>query len=85
MGVIKYIIKNVSMYMLYVTSFGINNWDTPVKQIGGISDELIENPLNTIILKKVMTNIHINKTNAFSIVTVNIENTTILTQIIIGE
>jgi hypothetical protein len=42
-------------------------------------------PLKTIILINVMINIHTKKTNAFSIEAVNIENTIILTQIIIGE
>jgi hypothetical protein len=87
-GVIKYIIVNDSMYVLYVTSFGINNSDKPVKQILGISviGSLPEdNPLNTIILIKVIIKIHIKNTNTFSIVAVNIENTIILTQIIIGE
>jgi hypothetical protein len=59
----------------------------PVKQISGIlfSGDFAPIPLNAIILKKVITNIHIKNTNAFSIVAVNIENTTTLTQIIKGE
>jgi hypothetical protein len=75
------------MYVLYKTSFGINSSVSPVKQTLGISatGSLLDKPLKTIIRKKVIMKIHTKKTNAFSIVTVNMEKTTILTQIIIGE
>jgi hypothetical protein len=83
----KYIIVNVSKYVLYNTSFGINISDNPVEQIIGISfiGASLLHALNTIILKNVIKETHIKNTKALFIVTVNIENSTILTQIIIGE
>jgi hypothetical protein len=84
----KYIIANVNIYVLYVTSCGINISVSPVKHfcgscIRGVLSE--DNPLNTIILINVIINIHTKNTIAFSIVAVNIEKVIILTQIIIGE
>jgi hypothetical protein len=73
--------------VLYNTSFGIKISDNPVEQIFGISwiGSSFKNPLNIIILINVIIKTHIKYTKALFIVTVNIENNTILTQIIMGE
>jgi hypothetical protein len=72
-----------------VTSFGINISVNPVEQIIGICSiwsfwlTLKNNKISILI--NVIIKTHTKYTNALFIVTVNIEKTTILTQIIMGE